>query len=95
MLTMVHIREIVQPAAYIACFALIAAIVRPFRVYFRRSVVLLATFVSIALVYSLWQRSVVGLVGDIVQTHRTELASIIMTSPFRELVTTSAPVTAS
>ncbi|MET0659837.1 MAG: hypothetical protein ABW110_16945, partial [Steroidobacteraceae bacterium] len=92
MLTMVHIREIVQPAAYIACFALIAAIARPFRVYFRRSVVLLVTFVSIALVYSLWQRSVVGLVGDIVQTHRAELASIVMRSPFRELVTTPAPV---
>jgi hypothetical protein len=92
MLTMVRIREIVQPTAYLACLALVAAMVRPLRPYFRRSIVLLSVIVLIALIYITWQRAVVGLVGDIVQTHRAQLTSIVATTPFRELVTTPAPV---
>jgi hypothetical protein len=92
MLTMVHIREIVQPAVYFVCFTLVAAMVRPFRIYLRRSVALLAVVVSIAAIYVLWQREVVGLVGDIVDNHRAQLTSIVATTPFWELVATPAPM---
>jgi hypothetical protein len=92
MLTMVHIREIVQPAVYMICLALVAAMVRPFRAYLRRSVALVCVFVGVAVVYVLWQRQVVGLVSDIVQTHRAQLATIVTTTPLRHLITTPAPV---
>ena len=90
MLTMVHIREIVQPAVYFVCFTLAAARVRPFRIYLRRSFALLAVVVGIAAIYVLWQREVGGLVGDIVNDHRAQLTSIVATTPLRELVTTPA-----
>jgi hypothetical protein len=92
MLTMVHIREIVQPIPYIGCLALVAAVVRPFRIYFRRSVALLAIVIGIATVYTLWQREAVGLVDDVVQMHRARLTAIVATTPFRDLVTTPAPL---
>jgi hypothetical protein len=92
MLTMVHIREIVQPAVYMICLALVAAMVRPFRAYLRRSVALLAIVIGIATVYTLWQKEAVGLVGDLVQMHRARLTAIVATTPFRDLVTTPAPL---
>lgn len=92
MVTMVRIREIVQLAAYFVCLTLVAATVRPFRVYLRRSAALLAVVVGIAAVDILWQRGVAGLVGDIVEIHRARLTSIVAMTPFRELVATPAPV---
>ena len=68
MLTMVHIREIVQFAAYIGCFALVAAVMRQFRVYFRRSA--MRCWPSVvglrADLHACGRQTVVGLVGDIV-----------------------------
>jgi hypothetical protein len=92
MLTMVRIREIVQLAAYIVCLALVAAIVRRFRLYFRRSLALLLVVVAIAAIYIVWQREVAGIVGDIVQIHRARLTTIVTTTPFGELITTPASV---
>ncbi|MGH7554428.1 MAG: hypothetical protein ACREMQ_15595, partial [Longimicrobiales bacterium] len=86
------IREIVQFAAYVGCFLFVTVAIRRFRSYIRRAAVLLAIVIGIAAVYALWQAEVVGLVSDIVQTHRAQLISIATTSSLRTLVSTPAPV---
>lgn len=92
MLTIVHIREIVQFAAYLGCFVVVTALFSELRQYLRRAVVLLVLTVTTAAVYSVWQSRTVTLVGDIVAEQRARLASIVEGSSFQTLVSTPAPV---
>ena len=91
MLTMIHIREVIQFAAYIGCFLVLAALVRPFRRYVRSAATLLAFTIATALAYVAWQSRVVQAVGDIVSDHRAGLASLAADLPARSLVLAPAP----
>src|SRR5688572_7514397 len=73
MLTVVHIREIVQFSAYLGCFVVVTAAVREFRPYLRRAASLLALTVLVAVVYAVWQAQVVPVVGAIVEGQRAAL----------------------
>lgn len=90
MLTMVHMREIVQFAAYLGCFAVVAAASRDFRPYFRRTVGLLALTLVLAAIYTAWQGWMVPLVDNIVDTQRAELLSIASARSLRELIVSPA-----
>ena len=83
MLTMVHMREVVQFAAYLGCFAVVAAISRDFRPYLLRTVGLLVLTIGCAALYTAWQGSVAPFVQDIVDTHRAELVAIAGGSSLR------------
>ena len=86
MLTVVHIREIVQFSAYLGCFVVVTAAVREFRTYLRRAASLLALTVLVATVYAVWQAHVVPVVGTIVELQRAELVSITTEVPLSALV---------
>ena len=91
MLTVVHIREVVQFASYIGCFLLVTIVVRRFRPYARRTAGLLALVLIIGTVYTFWQAQLPTLVGDIVGSQRADLSSILASSSVRALVLTPAP----
>jgi hypothetical protein len=90
MLTMVHIREIVQFTAYLGCFAVVAITVRRFRLYGRRALVLLALTVVTVGAYTSWQRTVAPLVQQIVSGQRVEFSSFAAGLSWRELLFTPA-----
>ena len=86
MLTVIHIREIVQFSAYLGCFLVVCAAVRAFRPYGRRAATLLALTVLIAIAYVWWESHVAALVGSIVDGQRARLVSIASALPARELL---------
>jgi hypothetical protein len=90
MLTMIHIREIVQFAAYLGCFVIVTALVRRFRPYLGRAVALLLLTMSIAVIYVRWQAGIVLTVSNIVDAHRAELLSLAASLPLQALVLTPA-----
>ena len=85
-LTMIHIREIVQFAAYLGCFVVLAAASRHLRPYLRRSAALLGITVLIVVTYTRWQSTVVSTVTTIVAGHRAELLSLATSVPPAALV---------
>jgi hypothetical protein len=91
MLTIVHIRELVQMAAYLGCFLMVALAMRRFRPYVSRTAIMLALVVSIAAVYTLWMGQVVERTAAVVADQRARLASIAATSSLGELILTPAP----
>lgn len=86
MLTIVHIREIVQFAAYLGCFLVATLAFRAFRPYARRTAALLALVLTIATIYTLWHREVVTQVSDLIGDQRARLVAIATTSSLGELV---------
>ena len=86
MLTMIHIREIVQFAAYLGCFVVVTAFVRRFRLYLGRAVALLLLTLATAVIYTRWQAGVVLTVSNIVEGHRAELLSSAASLSLWELV---------
>jgi hypothetical protein len=90
MLTIVHIREVAQVAAYLGCFLAVTLAARRFRPYARRTAVLLALVVAIAAVYTVWQGQVEARTADVVADQRARLASIASASSLRELLLTPA-----
>jgi hypothetical protein len=86
MLTVIHIREIVQFSAYLGCFLVVCAAARAFRPYVRRAATLLALTVLIAIVYVWWEAHVAALVGSIVDGQRAQLVSIASSLPARALL---------
>jgi len=86
MLTMIHIREVVQFAAYLGCFVVVTAAVRAFRPYLGRAVALLLLTVVVAVIYTRWQATIVPGVNDIVEGYRAELLSSAAALPLRTLV---------
>jgi len=92
MLTMVHIREIVQFAVYVSSFAIVTLVFRVFRPYLRRACVLLALTLVVATIYASWQSRMVPLVDNIVSGKRAELLSIAETNSFATLLFAPAPI---
>jgi hypothetical protein len=90
MLTMIHIRESVQFAAYLASFAVVAAAVKEFRPYARRALVLLVLTAVAAVLYTRWQAAIVPVVTSIVTGHRAQLLSSVADVPSSALVFSSA-----
>ena len=90
MLTNVHMREVVQFAAYLGCFAVVAAVCRGFRRYVGRTAGLLAFTIGCAALYTAWHGAVIPLVDDIVESRRAELISVVQGSSLRELLTEPA-----
>ena len=86
MLTMVHMREIVQFSVYLGCFAVVAAARRGFRPYLGRTVTLLAFTLGCAALYAAWQGRAVPLVNEIVEARRLEMATFLQNSSTRELL---------
>jgi hypothetical protein len=86
MLTIVHVREMVQFAAYVGCFLLLTLVVRRFKPYRARAAVLLATAVAIVVVFSVWQARVVPLVDATVAERRADLLVTARKIPPADLV---------
>jgi hypothetical protein len=89
-LTVIHIREIIQFAAYVGCFLLVCVFVREFRPFLRRAATLLALTLLVAAVYTVWQSRVANVVGSIVETQRQELVSVASRLPPASLVMSRA-----
>jgi hypothetical protein len=90
MLTIIHIREMVQFAAYVGCFIVLAVCVRPFRRYAGRAAILLAIAVVMAGIYTGWQARMVPVTTGVVAEERANLLAIASGLPFSRLVATPA-----
>lgn len=90
MLTVVHIREMVQFAVYVGCFLAAAAGVRAFRSQWRRALVLLPLTVGTAALYAAWEGRTAAIVATLVEQQRAKLADIAAGASFAELLTTPA-----
>jgi hypothetical protein len=90
MLTIIHIREVVQFAAYIGCFLVVGMCVRTFRPYARRAAVLLAVTVVMAGIYTSWQGRMVPVTTGVVAEERSNLLAIASALPFSDLITAPA-----
>lgn len=93
MLTMIHIREVVQFAAYLGCFLVVAAAVKTLRPYLGKAATLLVFTLVVAVIYTRWQATIVPGVNIIVEGYRAELLSAAATLPLRTLVFGFAPST--
>jgi len=91
MLTIVHIREVVQLAAYLGCFLLATIAMRRFRPYMARTAAMLGLVIAIAAIYVWWQSQIAALISDVVASQRGRLVSIVTTSSLRALLLTPAP----
>jgi hypothetical protein len=91
MLAVVHIRELVQFAAYMGCLLLVAAVRREFRPLLKPSAMLFALTVAIAGVYTLWHGQTATLVGTVVADQRSRLEGIVQASSWRDLLFSPAP----
>lgn len=90
MLTMIHIRELVQFVAYLGCFVIVSVAVRRFRPFLGRAVALIVLTMSIAVVYTRWQAGTVLTASDIVAGHRAELMSLATSLSLDAFVLTPA-----
>ena len=90
MLTIVHIREVVQFAAYMGCLLVVALARREFSPLRRPAAMLLALTMAIAGVYALWHGQAVTLVGTVVGDQRARLEAIAHASTWRDLLLTPA-----
>ena len=73
MLTIIHIREMVQFAAYLGCFIVVTMCLRPFRGHARRAGVLLAIVLVMAGIYTAWQTRMVPVAAGVVAGERANL----------------------
>ncbi len=76
MLTMVHIREILQCATYLAAFFVALLIVKPDVRLLKRTAGLLVLAVSVPLLYNAWHQSIALDVARLVQDNRRGLLDI-------------------
>ena len=86
MLTVVHIREVVQYAAYLGCFLLVATLCIPFRRTLPRTLLLFGMTVVTVAVYVPWQSSLVGHITGLVDNERNRLLAILAATSARDLV---------
>lgn len=77
MLTVVHIREVVQFAAYLGCFLVVTLAFRAHRPYARRTALWLAATLAISAGYIGWQRVAVGHVTSFVSEGRDRLTAAV------------------
>ncbi|MGH9721447.1 MAG: hypothetical protein ACRD8O_14655, partial [Bryobacteraceae bacterium] len=87
MLTVVHIREVIQYAAYLGCFLVVAALCVPFRRTLGRTLTLLGLTFLVVMLYTvmLWQSAGVLHVTDLVQNQRDRVLAILATTPRLDL----------
>ena len=76
MLTVVHMREVVQFAVYTGSFLMVTIAARRFRAYSRRTAALVALAVAIAAVHASWVRELGPLYSDVLDQRRSDLMSI-------------------
>ena len=86
MLTVVHIREVVQYAAYLGCFFLVTAFCVPFRRMLGRTATLLGMTVLVAVLYLMWQSTAVTHITSLVGNQRDRVLSIVAATSPRDLV---------
>lgn len=86
MLTMVHIREVVQFAAYLGAFVVALLIVRGDRQLLKRTGVLLVIAVVIPLMFNAWHQSIAPDVDRLVQENRLRLLGSAREMSIRDLV---------
>jgi hypothetical protein len=90
MLTIVHIREVVQFAAYIGCLLVVALARREFREFRRPAAVLLALTIATAALFTIWQSQAATLVGAVLGDQRARLASVVQSTAWQELLLSPA-----
>jgi hypothetical protein len=90
MLTVVHIREIIQFAAYLGCFIVVAATVRRFRGYVAPAATLLGVTLVIAIGYTLLQGAIAPRSNDIIGEERRNLVALASGIPIQSLVLSPA-----
>lgn len=93
MLTVIHIREIVQFAAYLGCFLAAAVLLKALRPYLRPTAVLLGLTLVVAGLYTVWQGSVVPVATDIVSEERRNLVALTARLSPRSLLLSPASET--
>ena len=86
MLSMVHIREIIQFLTYIGAFILFLAIFRAHRPQMRRAFVLLVSTLVVSVPYLAWHSASVMVVADLVRNQRDKLVGIAARSSVSELL---------
>ena len=92
MLTIVHIREVVQFAAYLGCLLLVALARKEFRQFRRPAAVLLVLTLATAAMYTFWHSHVATLVGAVVGDQRARLASVVQGSTWGDLLFSPASI---
>jgi hypothetical protein len=90
MLTVVHIREIIQFAAYLGCFIVVAATVRRFRGSVAPAVTLLGVTLVIAIGYTLLQGAIAPRSNDIIGEERRNLVALAGQIPIQSMVLSPA-----
>jgi hypothetical protein len=85
MLTVVHIREVVQYAAYFGCFLTVSALYAPFRRNVRPTLVLLSLMFAVVALYLPWQSATVGHITELVGNERGRVLRVLTATPPREL----------
>jgi hypothetical protein len=90
MLTVVHIREIIQFAAYLGCFIVVAATVRRFRGYAGPTLALLGVTLAIAIGYTLLQGAIAPRSNDIIGEERRNLVALAGGIPIQSMVLSPA-----
>ena len=94
-LTIVHIRELIQLAVYLAAFLAYLLFARSNRTLLVRTAMLFAATAVIAGVFTLWQETVVTHVGSVVAQHREELVQTVRSSSVLELLQPPLPLLSS
>ena len=90
MLTVVHIREIIQFAAYLGCFVVVAATARRFRRYVAPALTLLGVTLAIAICYILLQGAIAPRSNDIIGEERRNLVALAGGIPIQSMVLSPA-----
>jgi hypothetical protein len=77
MLTIVHVRELIQVLVYLGAFVLALLVVRGNRALLLRSCVLLGAVLAIAVGFNVWHAAAVGHIDSIVGARRAELVEVV------------------
>jgi hypothetical protein len=85
MLTVVHIREIVQYTAYLGCFLIVAMLYAPLRHTARRTLPLLAMTLLVVGLYMPWQSITVAHITELVGNQRGRVLAILAATSWRDL----------
>ena len=94
-LTIVHIRELIQLAVYLAAFLAYLLFARSNRTLLGRAAMLFAVTIVIAGVFAVWQETVVTHVGSVVSQHREDLVQTVRSSSVLELLQPPLPLLSS
>jgi hypothetical protein len=91
MLTIVHIREIVQWSVYLGCLLVATLVLKGMRGHLQRAAVLVALVVAIVPTYTIWQAEVSSYVGGVVGEQQQRLVEVAQEHSWRDLIVGAAP----